>query len=175
MKALLSAFVCVLTSLSNYRYLACSYPLSRWDLVSFSFFCVAFLSSIVVHVSDLIHSSFSFFGCLNLSCLVLSVPDWNYKWLIIVFLRVRESEFTDTVDKLSLCLYSSTFLCKIAAVSLVLFLTFLLLITLVPWPLLTPVPCLALMYWSDYYMIDLINSVSIWRSPSGFVNGSALE
>ena len=131
MKALLSAFVCVLNSLSNFSYLACSYSLSRWDLVSFSFFCVAFLSSIVVHVSDLIHSSFVFFGSLNLSCLF---PSGNYKRLIIVSLRVCESDYTSPVEKLSLCLYSSTFLCKIAAVSFALFSPFLLLVTLVPPP-----------------------------------------
>ena len=75
MKALLSALVFLLTSLSSSEYLLCSCSFSRWDLASFSFFFVAFLSSIVVHVSDLIHSSF-FFLLYPKSFLLVSISAW---------------------------------------------------------------------------------------------------
>ena len=59
MKPFLFACVCLFTSLSTSMYFACGGSPSRWQLVSFSFFFVAFLSSIVVHVSDLIFYLFS--------------------------------------------------------------------------------------------------------------------
>ena len=62
MNALLSAFVFLFTSLSRIEYLVCSCSFIRCDLVSFIFFLVSFLSSIVFHVSVFIHSSFRFFS-----------------------------------------------------------------------------------------------------------------